>query len=308
MVGTACTEEDAPASDDAGTAAAVARAASDKFWNTYWGNDFVHIADVQSALQSAIDQNPTDGELYALLGATHWWHASEAPARDPHPDMNVLSQDLPTALQLVTKASQLAPDDDHLPGFVGTITVHLGRFSGDDGLVAQGDQMLDYAVYQFPEFNGFNRWAAHNTDPMDSAGYRQGLDALWHAVDLCANATVDRANPDLTPYMSLATSVGRKKVCWDNQMAPHAWEGLMLNLGNGLIKAGEVQAGRVMLQNAKLGSGYSSWPYREVLEAELASDLDARAAAYTDGDPTNDPPVTVPGRGCSYCHAKVPEH
>jgi hypothetical protein len=27
--------------------------------------------------------------------------------------------------------------------------------------------VLDYAVYQFPEFNNFNRWAAHNTDPKD---------------------------------------------------------------------------------------------------------------------------------------------
>jgi hypothetical protein len=37
------------------------------------------------------------------------------------------------------------------------------------------------------------------------------------------------------------------------------------------------------------------------------SDLEARAALYADNNPTNDPPLGVPNRGCSYCHATAPE-
>jgi len=302
-----CSADDS-SSPDGGDPGISARNASDAFWTTYWGNDYAHIADVQSALRAALAESPSDAELTALLAATHWWHVSEAAARERHPDRAVLNSDLPTALQLMQQAAQLNPDEDHYPGFVGVLTVHIGRRTNDLNLVAQGDAMLAEAVYRFPEFNGFNTWAAHNADPKDSPGFQHGLESLWNAVDECIGAKIDRANPDVTPYMHLATSHGRKKVCWDeNGLAPHAFEGLMLNLGNGLVKAGNVAAARVAFHNAQLGSRYSTWPYRSVLETLAASDLEARTALYADGDPTNDPPPTGIDRSCVYCHAKVPE-
>ncbi len=119
---------------------------------------------------------------------------------------------------------------------------------------------------------------------------------------------MDWTNPDLTKYLRLRTAVGRKKVCWDeNAMAPHGFEGFMASLGNGLVKAGEVDAARIVYGNARLAANYSAWPYRADLEAILASDLRARAALYDDADPRNDPPVTIRGRSCVYCHATEPE-
>jgi hypothetical protein len=300
---------DASSSPDAGdSAASSAKTASDAFWNTYWANDYAGIPAVQSALQAALNENPRDANLTALLAATHWWHVSEAAAREKHPDPTVLNGDLPTALQLMNQAAQLDPDEDHYPGFIGVLLVHIGRRTNDQNLVTQGDEMLANAVYRFPEFNGFNTWAAHNADPKDSPDYLKALDALWNAVDECIGTKIDRTNPDVTPYMHLETSHGRKKVCWDeNGLALHAFEGLMLNLGNGLVKAGDVAAARVVFHNAQLGSGYSTWPYRSILESLAASDLEARAALYADGDPTNDPPPSGIDRSCVYCHAKVPE-
>jgi hypothetical protein len=81
----------------------------------------------------------------------------------------------------------------------------------------------------------------------------------------------------------------------------------MLNLGNGLVKAGDIDAARIIYANAKYSKTYTSWPYRQVLEAIAASDLNARAALYADADPSNDPPLGVPNRGCVYCHATVAE-
>lgn len=280
--------------------------AVDAFWRVFHNNDYARIGEVQATLGAAIDRDPNNPSLLALLGASHWWHAGEA-SRDSHPDSSVLSADLPTAVQLLQRAAQLDPNEDHYPGFVGTTTVHVGQRARDPQLIAQGDQLLEYAAYQFPEFNNFNRWAAHNGDPKNSESYRRALDALWKAVDACAAASVDRANPDLTLYLHLQTNVGRKKVCWNNDLAPHGFEGLMLNLGNGLVKVGAVDAARVAFHNAQLISSYSTWPYRGALESLLASDLHARAALYSDGDSTNDPPVTVAGRSCVYCHATVPE-
>ena len=291
---------------DAGDSAVTQKNAVDMFWRVFHNNDYAHIGDAQTALQAAMNENPDNAELYALLGATHWWHVGEA-SRESSPNPSILTTDLPTAVQLLQQAAQLDPNEDHYPGFIGATTVHVGQATGDANLIARGDEILEYAAYQFPEFNNFNRWAAHNSDPKNSESYRRALDALWSAVDACAGAPVDRASPDLTPYLHLQTSVGRKKVCWDNDLAPHGFEGLMLNLGNGLVKAGAVDAARVAFRNAQLMSSYSDWPYRGVLESLLAADLRARSALYSDGDSRSDPPVTVPGRSCVYCHATVAE-
>jgi len=291
-------------------------AAIQHFWTILHGNDYTAIAGVQAELQAALDHDQENVALYALLGATHFWHAGEY-TRDPKPDLNILQQDLPTAVQLFQKAVGLDYNaqhsleyvyNDHLPGFLGVTTVHVGQGTGDPNLIAKGDQWLDYSVYQFPEFNNFNRWAAHNSDPRDSASFKKGLDSLWQALDACIGGTIDRTNPDIRPYLYLQTSVGRKSTCWsENKMAPHSFEGLILNLGNGLVKAGQVDVARVMYANAQYADNYSAWPYRQVLESIAASDLNARAALYADSNLANDPPVTVPNRSCVYCHATVAE-
>jgi hypothetical protein len=112
----------------------------------------------------------------------------------------------------------------------------------------------------------------------------------------------------MKPYLHLQTAVGRKSVCWsENWIAPHSFEGLMLDLGNGLVKSGQVDVARIIYANARYAKNYATWPYRQVLESIACSNLNARAALYDDNDPTNDPPLTVPNRSCVYCHANVPE-
>ena len=303
-----------PAEDDDSRQAS--RAAIDNFWTTYHGNDYNAIPQVESQLQQAIANDPNNPTLYALLGAAHFWHIGEA-ARDPNRLDPALAHDMPDAVVNFGKALDLDYytrhfigyiNDDHLPGYLGITTVHLGQFANDPALIARGDQILDFAAYQFPEFNNFNRWAAHLTESRDSSAYHKALESLWQGLDSCVGGTVDRAHPDLKPYLNLFTPVGRKKACWWNgELAPYSFEGYMLNLGNGLVKAGQVDAARIMFANAHYAANYSTWPYRSVLEAIEASDLNARAALYADANPANDPPLGVPNRGCSYCHAQTPE-
>jgi hypothetical protein len=291
-------------------------AAIEHFWTIYHGNQYAAIPEVQTELQDALQHDPGNPALYALLGATRFWHIGEY-TRDANPNPSVLQQDMPAAVQLFQQALELdnhGPhpityiNDDHFPGYLGITTVHAGQMSNNPNIIAQGDQMLDYAVYQFPEFNNFNRWAAHNTDPKDSATYKKALDSLWQGLDACVGGVIDRANPDVAPYLHLQTSVGRKKACWsEGDIAPHSFEGYMLNLGNGLVKAGQVDVARIVYGNAKYAGNYTTWPYRQVLEAIASSDLNARAALYADADPSNDPPLGVPNRGCVYCHAAVSE-
>lgn len=294
----------------------TSKAAIERFWRIYHGNEYSAIPQVQAQLQSAIQRDPNNSTLYALLGATYFWHYGEY-TRDANLNLGVLLQDLPNAVSLFGNAFELDYygkhligyiNDDHLPGYLGITTVHLGQQTKDPDLIAKGDQMLDFAAYQFPEFNNFNRWAAHNTDPKNSDSYKRALDSLWLALDACAGTPIDRSNPDLKPYLYLQTATGRKKACWsEGDLAPHSFEGFMLNLGDGLVKAGRVEAAKIMYANARYADNYRAWPYRKYLEEVANSDLYARAALYADNNPMNDPPLGVPNRGCSYCHATAPE-
>ncbi len=305
-----------PAQDDHGTG--ISRAAIEKFWTIYHGNDYAAIPEAQGELQKAIQSDPNNPTLYALLGATHFWHVGEL-TRDPNwkAHQNVLAQDMPTAASLFQKALDLDYytqhpighiNDDHLPGYLGITTVHTGQQFQNPNLIAKGDGVLDFAAYQFPEFNNFNRWAAHPDDARDSQAYNKALDSLWQSIDACIGTQLDRTNPDMKPYLQLVTSVGRKKACWwEGDIAPYGFEGLVLNLGNGLVKAGQVDAARVMYANARYARNYDTWPYRDVLETIAASDLNARAALYAPGASKNAPPLNVPNRSCVYCHATIPE-
>jgi hypothetical protein len=304
--------------DDPGqdTLQSQSRVAIERFWTAYHGNDYAAIPEVEEELEDAIQDDPNNPTLHALLGAAHFWHIGEA-SRDPNRQDPELAQDMPEAVTDFGKALDLDYytrhfigyiNDDHLPGYLGITTVHLGQMTSDPDLIAKGDQMLDFAAYQFPEFNNFNRWAAYNTDGKDSQSYNKALDSLWQGLDTCTGTRIDRTNPDLKPYLQLFTSVGRKKACWwGGEIAPYSFEGYLLNLGNGLVKAGQIDAARVIYKDATLAGNYQTWPYRKVLETIAASDLNARAALYADADPANDPPLGVPDRGCSYCHAQVPE-
>lgn len=306
-------------SDDGDQSNGVSRAAIEQFWTTYHGNNYDGIADVQKELQTAIQSDPNNPTLYALLGATHFWHVGEM-SRDPDAlsHKSVFEQDMPTAAALFQKALDLDYytqhpigyiNDDHLPGYLGITTFHAGQEYRDANLMAKGDSILDFAVYQFPEFNNFNRWASHLDDTRDSETYKKALDSLFEDIDACIGTHLDRNNPDMKPYLNLVTGVGRKKACWwKGDIAPYGFEGLVLNLGNGLVKAGQVDAARVMYANAKYAENYATWPYRDVLEAIAASDLNARAALYAPGaNSQNAPPLNVPNRSCVYCHATVPE-
>lgn len=294
----------------------ASNSAIQRFWDAYHGNAYGQIPEVQAELEQAIANDPQNPKLYALLGAAHFWHIGEA-ARDPNPKDPALAADMPLAVDNFGKALDLDYytkhllgyiNDDHLPGYLGITTVHLGQMTNDPTLIAKGDQTLDFAAYEFPEFNNFNRWAAHNTDFKDTATYQNALDSLWQGIDACIGGRIDRDHPDIKPYLNLLTVVGRKKACWwDGDLAPYSFEGYMLNLGNGLVKAGQVDAARIVYRNARYAANYNTWPYRSVLETIASSDLNARAALYADDNPQNDPPLGVPNRGCSYCHATAPE-
>jgi hypothetical protein len=105
----------------------LSSAAIADFWNIYHGNDYDAIPQAQNELDAAIQNDPDNPTLYALLGATHFWHVGEA-TRDPIKDEPVLAEDMGDAVDNFAKALQL---DYYSPHPIGYITREFVReYSG----------------------------------------------------------------------------------------------------------------------------------------------------------------------------------
>ncbi len=123
-------------------------------------------------------------------------------------------------------------------------------------------------------------------------------------MEACLDQAVDRNNPDYATYMSLETSEGKKRVCWNNEKTPHGIEGFFLGFGDMLVKNAQPEVAKIMYENAKYSTVYDQWGFQDVLEERIAS-AEARAVAYQLSDPGAHPPTLINEPfACMPCHAK----
>src|SRR5207244_10699356 len=106
-------------------------------------------------------------------------------------------------------------------------------------------------VAAYAEFNLFVRALIDGQLPTSDPAFAQGVDALWKTLDLCAGEPVDRANPDFTRYLGRKTSTGVQRVCWNDEQAPHNFEGFFLYMGDLVVKSGDAATGAKLYANAK---------------------------------------------------------
>jgi hypothetical protein len=145
--------------------------------------------------------------------------------------------------------------------------------------VREGYFMMRDAIDAWPEFNLFTGGFVFSRLPADSARFKEGLDWQWRALDICIGQTLDRENPDYTRYLSLETTEGPKRACWNSWIAPHNLEGFFLNMGDMLVKAGDWRTAQKIYANAKLLKTYPAWKYQDVLEDRIGN-AEANVAAF----------------------------
>jgi hypothetical protein len=95
----------------------------------------------------------------------------------------------------------------------------------------------------------------------------------------------------------------RSRICANEGIVPHSWEGYFANFGDIALKSGlGAERARAIYRSAQTSPTYATWPFKEVLEKRIA-DADKAAAAYADADPLNNPTVwALDGNICLGCH------
>lgn len=267
----------APAKPASPTRTALARQADALFWQTLHGGRYDDIGRALELQTAAYLQNPGDALTAAHTGWLHIWRLSESSRLGKVPA--TITVDAVMARKYFEEAVRLDPGEARYLGFLGSARLAEAAIHQDEKLTRQGYFTLMDSVAAWPEFNLFTAGYSLSRLPAGSPRFREALQMQWRTLDLCAGRPVSSQAPDFTPFMALATTSGPQRVCWNSGIAPHNFEGFFLNMGDMLVKAGDVDTARKIYANARLSPTYGQWKHRALLEQRIA-DAPANVAAF----------------------------
>lgn len=249
----------------------LARKADKVFWKLIHGEDYQRFNTVIKNLQKAQTADPQDVYTTAHIGWTNFWAVSEGIVLGVA-DATKALQYLQSAEQAFSLASELAPNEPRILGFLGYSRLSLGSATQDIELMLRGQADVARSIELWPEWAYFG--AAYGLDaraPYDSLQFQQALAYYWANMDVCANTPVNRQYPDWSPYMDLETLEGPDRACWNSWIAPYNLQGFFLVMGDAMVKAGNIEVATIIYNNAKLVDNYSSWPFRDLLERRISN-------------------------------------
>lgn len=247
------------------------------FWQALHGGRYEDIGRALEVQTAAYLENPGDATTAAHAGWLHIWRLAESSRLPQVPA--TITNDAVMARKYFEEAVRLQPGEARFQGFLGSTLLAEGAIHKDEKLTRQGYYTLLDSVAAWPEFNLFTAGYSLSRLPADTPRYKEALEMQWRTLDLCAGQPVNRKNPDFTNYMALATTTGPKRVCWNSWIAPHNFEGYFLNMGDMLVKAGDVPTALKIYANAKHSPTYAQWKHAALLEQRIA-DASANVAAF----------------------------
>jgi hypothetical protein len=238
------------------------------FWDRFHAGDYGAIPEMLRRLHDGLAERPDDPSLARHVPWTHIWRLAELSRGTATADQ--LFESLRETRPGFARARLLNPDDPRVLGFLAGITLGEGIVLGDTTLVDEGAALFVESIAAWPEFNYFSSGYILSQLPRDDPGFQLGLAQQWANVDVCAGFVVDRMHPDLAATLARDTRAGRLRVCWNSWIAPFNLEGFFLNLGDMLVKDGQVATGVQVYAAARLADNYDRWPYRATLEQRIA--------------------------------------
>ncbi|WP_238400366.1 hypothetical protein [Legionella bononiensis] len=272
------------------------------FWNSLHHGRYQDIPRVSYLLTAAYLENPDDSQLAAYLGFTHIWKITERSR--VHDQSPLITNEIILSKKYFLDALELDPHNPIYQGFYGDTQLIEGQIYQDKQEEVRGYFTLKKAIHEWPQFNYFTAGYPMSSLPADSDHFKEGLTWQWKTLDLCTGTKINRKNPDYQPFMNKEIRTGQQRACWNSTIAPHNFEGFFMNMGDMLIKSGDVETGTIIYKNAKLSKTYSLWPYKEMLEQRI---LNARENAVNFNKISSPPGKDIlfnSGYGCVICHQK----
>jgi hypothetical protein len=255
------------------------------------------VTQVITDVDDQVSKDSSDGRAMFYSGIMRFWQLGEEIDIPSNP-VDELTE-AQTMIDRFRKAQAMLPDDDRAPAFGGLAKVVIGNITSNSDLKSEGMSDLAKGIQIFPSYSHFLRALASAESPADSDDFAAVLPELQAVLDTCgaktdASGSVEYLKGPLPSAL---------RVCNDDGMVPHVWEGFLMNYGDLLLKAGKgADAARAIYAGAKAAPRFDKWPYASALEDRI-DHADDRAALYADSDTTNDPQIWMQeGHICTGCH------
>lgn len=280
------------------------KALEQDFWTALHGSKFDQIPRLLESYNRLYVQNPRHPLVAARLGFLHVWRLAENRRFDTVRASVI--EDATLCRKFFAEASRLEPDEARYQGFHAACTMAEADLHRDEKLLRRGYFMMKDAIQAWPEFNLFTGGYVLSHLPVDSSQFAEALEWQWDTLDICSGQTTDRQNPTYAQFMKDEVRTGEKRVCWNSTIAPHNFEGFFLNMGDMLVKKGDVPVAKKIYAMAKLSKTYQQWPHRKLLEERIAN-AERHVKFFRTPYPrevfTNDPHLMFHSKvACMACH------
>jgi Putative transposase len=258
------------------------------------------ISDLITAIDAQAASDPDDRYAVFYAGVFRLWRLAEGELT-----LEAVLGSLANAQDMLAnleRAHELLPDDFRVTAFFGMAQVLVGGVMGDDELLDAGMATLEHAIEQEPPYGRYLRAMGLSVLPTDHEYFRHVLDDMAAGTLACKHPS----GSDSVAYEYPTDGAPRSRVCLNESIVPHVWEGYFMSYGDMALKAGwDAERVRALYRSAKTSPDYEDWFYRDVLDQRIA-DADKGVAAFADEDPWNDPLIwTAGGTVCTGCHADV---
>lgn len=243
-------------------------AAEKDFWTQFHAGQYDQIPRLLELYNGMYVLNPENPRIAARLGFLHVWRLAER-RRFGEVRATVI-EDATLCRKFFGEAHQLEPDEARYKGFYAACIMAEADIHRDERSTRQGYFLMKDAISDWPEFNLFTGGYVLSQLPWDGDLFDEALEWQWDTLDICSGTRVDRKNPQYAEFMKDEVRTGKKRVCWNSAIAPHNFEGFFLNMGDMLVKKGDVATARKIYGLARLSKTFEQWPYKKLLEERLA--------------------------------------
>jgi hypothetical protein len=244
-------------------------------WDNLHLGNYDSISLIIQKLNSALEKAPDDSTLNTHLGFIYLWKFCERNRDEPD---TTIFQNIYKSSYFFRKAIGLNPNDSRLYSLEAATEMCAGEIQKNNRQRIKGYWKAMQAVPKWPQFNRFSLGAIEALLNKNSFRFRQGLRYQWITMDECSCKKLtkkeilehpEKVIPELIDEISNSPNQKIKRACWNTWIAPHNFEGYLLNFGDMLVKKGMLTEALKIYSAIKLSPSYNDWPYSSVLDDRI---------------------------------------